>query len=241
MKFQTKFIYSFIALLLFVAVTYQFIGPYSQRSRMPVPEFDRYLPAQIPGWTVENKPIADSPEMLRVVETLLRYDAAFFRVYRKGSQEISIYLAYWLPGKVHPQSIDAHTPDVCWVANGWDMRILPPLPPFLSAAGPVVPKTNHREFTVQGSNLDVLYWHINGLNFRQSQSVDEMYLSKSDYWKRRAQNAWVSLTAGAQEQLFVRVSVNGDMHTFLDDAPMKSALELIGAALNGDLRPHGEI
>jgi hypothetical protein len=217
------------------SVYYQFVGPYARRGQMNVPDFDKYLPKEVSGWGVQDKPIADSPEMLRAVEALLRYDAAVFRVYRKGDLEISVYLAYWLPGKVHPQNIDAHTPDVCWVANGWGMRVLPDRMLISDMPNIGVPFTNYREFTVHGSRLEVLYWHINGVVFRQSNSVDELALPEKQQWERKMKNYWASLTAGTKEQLFVRISVNGKMSAALSADPGLDVLNLIKSALKGEL------
>jgi len=72
-----------------------------------------------PGWTVEYKPIADTPEMKAKVDELLNYDDAVYAVYSKGLQRISVYIAYWTPGKMSQRLVAAHTPDVCWVGAGW--------------------------------------------------------------------------------------------------------------------------
>ncbi len=205
---------------------------------MKAPNLENYLPKEIPGWSVEDKPIADSPEMLKVAKALLRYDAAMFRIYRKNDVEIAIYLAYWLPGKAHPQNVDAHTPDVCWVANGWSMKVMPPLPSFNPESGPAVPLSNRRVFTVPGSKLEVLYWHVNGTEFRTNESVDEMMLPRREIWERQLTNYWNSVTSGSREQLFARMSVNGELSNAIDEEPARHLLLLIRAALSGELSAH---
>lgn len=76
-------------------------------------------PEEVPGWTVQYLPIADTPEMQAKVNELLNYDDAVYAVYTKGTERISIYIAYWMPGKMSERLIAAHTPDVCWVGQGW--------------------------------------------------------------------------------------------------------------------------
>jgi hypothetical protein len=112
------------------------------------------------------------------------------------------------------------------VANGWKMQVLPALPPRM-VEGRNLPLINHRGFTAANSETEVLYWHINGGEFRQSDSVDEMKLSKAEYWKRRAIKEWTTITAGAGAQLFVRVSTNGSIANRLETAPMQAVLTLL--------------
>lgn len=83
---------------------------------------DLLPPAEIvarDGWKVEYLPIADTPEAKAKVEELLNYDDAVFAVYTRGTERVSIYLAYWTPGKMSHRLVASHTPDVCWVGAGW--------------------------------------------------------------------------------------------------------------------------
>lgn len=72
-----------------------------------------------PGWTVEYKPIADTPEMKKAVAELLNYDDAVYAVYSNGTRHLAVYIAYWTPGKMSHRLVAGHTPDVCWVNAGW--------------------------------------------------------------------------------------------------------------------------
>lgn len=76
-------------------------------------------PEDVPGWAVQYLPIADTPEMQAKVNELLNYDDAVYAVYTKGAERVSIYIAYWTPGKMSERLIAGHTPDVCWVGAGW--------------------------------------------------------------------------------------------------------------------------
>lgn len=74
---------------------------------------------EIPGWSMQYLPIADTPEVQAKVNELLNYDDAVYAVYTKGTERVSIYIAYWTPGKMSQRLIAGHTPDVCWVGSGW--------------------------------------------------------------------------------------------------------------------------
>ena len=77
------------------------------------------LPPAPPGWTRKEQPIADSPEMRQKVDELLSYDDGIFYVYTSGPLRLSVYVAYWQPGKMSARLVAGHTPDVCWVGAGW--------------------------------------------------------------------------------------------------------------------------
>jgi hypothetical protein len=114
----------------------------------------------MPGWSVTVSSVADTPELERRTVRILRYDEAVVRTYQKGSHRISIYAAYWLPGKVPFGDVHDHTPDTCWVTNGWvclsrqDSARLP-----APGGNETVPyhgrlfKLNHRE-------EHVAFWHL---------------------------------------------------------------------------------
>ena len=83
--------------------------------------FNELLPRanEPPGWSAAQRPVADTEEMKRAVAELLNFDAGGLVIYTNGDLQISIYAAYWKPGKMSPRLVAGHTPDVCWVLNGW--------------------------------------------------------------------------------------------------------------------------
>ncbi len=213
---------------------FQILGPAAQRKNMSPPELAKLLPEEISGWAVENRPVADSPEMLKTVERVLDYDSAIFRIYKQGGVEISVYAAYWLPAKVPVTQVDAHTPDICWVANGWKMSKRQPLA-SQAVDGLSVPVPNVRDFQVSGQALSVIYWHINGSELRQGDSVWEATLSAAARVKRRIAQFKNIIFSPPDQQLFVRVSSNHDIADQLDSAPVKACLALVADALRGEV------
>ena len=199
---------------------------------MKPPELETLLPKSLPGWTCMDLPIAESPELQRRVEEVLSYDAALFRIYKKGDKELSIYAAYWLPGKVHYQNIDTHTPDICWVKNGWQMEKLAPMDSQL--LGDVeVEIPNRRIFRINSSRVTVLFWHIEGDVVRKSRSRNE---SRISFWERasiRLGNFLSALRDEPQQQLFIRLSSNGNVWEDLEEAPTLAVLEWIAEAKSG--------
>lgn len=78
------------------------------------------IPNDIPGWRVTDMPMAASAEMQNRVEGTLQYDDAMFRLYERQGIQVGVYIAYWHAGKVSISKAGTHTPDTCWVVNGWE-------------------------------------------------------------------------------------------------------------------------
>lgn len=76
------------------------------------------VPAEFVGWRVRDESIATTKEMARAVDELLHYDEALVRMSESGRDVISVYIAYWKPGRFHPRLVATHTPDMCWLSSG---------------------------------------------------------------------------------------------------------------------------
>ncbi|CAM2916592.1 exosortase-associated EpsI family protein [Rariglobus hedericola] len=229
-----KFLLCFLGGGLILATGFQFFGLANQRKNLISPDVSRLIPNSIPGWLVEDKPIAESPEMQRAVSEVLNFDSAVFRVYRRGSDEITVYMAYWLPGKIHPQGVDAHTPDICWPNNGWKMTKLPKLTDQVLESGRSLAVPNNRRFMAGGQDLTVLFWHINGHKIRQSFSVFEEGMGMVERTKRRIYQVWTSVTTPAQQQLFIRISSNRDITQQLNEPPIRACTGLMDRVIGGE-------
>lgn len=77
------------------------------------------VPEKLDGWSVEDHKMSASPESSARISDFLNFDDALFRVFTKGDTFVGLYIAYWTPGKASYRWAGAHTPDTCWVLNGW--------------------------------------------------------------------------------------------------------------------------
>ncbi|NBB78634.1 MAG: exosortase-associated EpsI family protein, partial [Verrucomicrobia bacterium] len=77
------------------------------------------IPETLNGWRVRDLDMAESPESSARISEFLNFDDALFRVFERGDTFIGLYIAYWTPGKASYRWAGAHTPDTCWVQNGW--------------------------------------------------------------------------------------------------------------------------
>lgn len=223
----------FAFFILAVAIISQFVGKVEQRERMIAPDLGKLLPKSIPGWTIEDKKVAETPEMQEALNQILNYDSAIFRIYKQGDTDIAIYVSYWLPGKVPENAIDAHTPDICWVHSGWEMKKMAALPDQ-HVRGIEVPIANVREFSAAGQSLHVVYWHISTGKLRTNKSVLESSLTLKERTMRRAAQVIDSTMSPPGQQIFIRVSTNKGIYDELRSEPLQACLDLVARSLSGE-------
>jgi hypothetical protein len=118
------------------------------------------LPSAPAGWTRTLRPIADTPEMQKAVGEILNFDDGVFVDYTRGADRLSVYIAYWTPGKMSHRLVAGHTPDVCWVGAGWVCTERSTASPQVS--GLLLHPAETRTFTAQGTTEYVWFWHLVG-------------------------------------------------------------------------------
>lgn len=120
------------------------------------------LPEPQEGWTMIERPIADSPEMRRAVGEILNFDDAVFVDYTSsGGDRLSVYVAYWQTGKMTTKDVARHTPDVCWINNGWK-RVSASQITTWGSSEMSIPAGESRVFSIGGTEEQVVFWHIVG-------------------------------------------------------------------------------
>lgn len=188
--------------------------------------FTELLPRanDLPEWFAAQRPVADTEEMKRAVAELLNYDAGGFVTYTKGDLQISIYAAYWKPGKMSPRLVAGHTPDICWIGNGWVCQSAGIADLKVSNQQRLRVKTRVFAATV-GVPQHVMFCHVVGGLPR-------------DYGQFGAP-AWYAFLSEVrsgglklrEEQLFFRISSNHPFETFSDAAPVGHFLSRLGPFL----------
>jgi len=148
-----------LAFLLVSAFVLQVL-PYPEtpvvRRDLPLPA---YLPSDVAGWHGEDRPLAGTEALADAVKSTLDYDEAILRCYRKGSQEFTVYIAYWQPGKTASRDVAFHIPDKCWVSVGWK-RAAADYDFRRALDGRPLAPAQYREFEQAGELQHVIYWHI---------------------------------------------------------------------------------
>jgi len=198
-----------------VLVTAVALGLFAAIRPLPAPTLTTpladLLPREISGWAVTDQPIADTEEMKKAVGELLNYDDAIFRTYSQGPVTLSVYIAYWKPGKMSPRLIATHSPDVCWVGAGWKCTardfayLVPSIKSLASSAqqlGPSLPLAQAGTYELKGNVQHVLFWHIhNGkiVNYATGKQPPP-WAPLADLWREGLNQRG--------EQSFIRISSN---------------------------------
>ena len=200
-------------------------------SLIPAPKSTLDLPLnelitkEIPGWIVKDLDLASSEEGSDRVASFLNLDDSLFRIYSYGLTHVSLYIAYWTPGKVSYRWAGAHTPDTCWVANGWKRLDRKYAIPF--KCGSYQLKNAEFGTYVKGKKEEnVYFWHLIGgkpYTYEQKE-IPNIFGSIIDI-----QRFGLDLR---QEQFFIRLSSNKKID-YLNK--LKGFNEIIGSLLEINL------
>jgi hypothetical protein len=148
-----------LSLLLLAAIGLVFCGQTITAEPTFTGKLVDILPPAPIGWKRTQRSIAETQEMQKAVGELLNYDDGVFYEYTSGNLRLSVYIAYWTPGKMSSRLVAGHTPDVCWVNAGWQCTEKDELV-GRSVDGRLLPTVQTRTFTVNGSNEYVWFWHL---------------------------------------------------------------------------------
>ena len=202
------------------------VGQREAPAGVSIEVFNELLPRahELPGWSASQRPVAATEEMKQAVAELLNYDAGCFVTYTNGDLEISIYVAYWKPGKMSPRLVATHTPDVCWVGNGWVCQSAGIAD--LEVANGQRLRVKTRVFAAPvGSPQHVMFCHLVGGLPR-----DYGKFGVPPWYAFLSELRWGGLNL-REEQLFFRISSNHPFETFSDAAPVTLFLSRLGPFL----------
>ena len=211
-----------LLVLLFVATVLQIIA--SNQRPAPLKDFTLadMIPKRLPNWDADDLPLANTEELRNAVAKTLNFDEYISRIYRQGSVTVTIYAAYWQHDKVPPRSVGVHTPDTCWVQNGWfciqrDNAI--------SLKAPVEGSLKPVEFgiyTLRETTQYVYFWHLVG---GKSYSYNQEGLHSIT---APLQDMFTFGLNQRREQLFVRIASSVPFEQIWQDPGIKLLLESLG-------------
>lgn len=192
-----------LTLLLTIVFTFAnfFIAPPPPRISDPLAMI---IPKEIEGWTVKDIPLAETEEMRKKVDEILRFDDYVSRQFTRLSDkaEIIVYIAYWKPKSASVMEVNTHNPDICWTANGWEKL---PVENKMTTLNEV--KTGqYRKFIKSGITTEVIFWHIVG---------NQVYVNEGVISKRYKMDSLVApLKLGTNirnDQIFIRISSSSNI------------------------------
>ena len=185
------------------------------------------VPENLSGWSVQDYDMAESPESSARISDFLNFDDALFRVFQKGDTFVGLYIAYWTPGKASYRWAGAHTPDTCWVLNGWT-RLEREYAVPLTCNGYQFKPAEFGIYAKDGEPQNVYFWHlVGGVPFCYSQKGTHNIFGALLDIKKYGINL-------RQEQFFIRLSSNKSIEE-LESTPqfqeIAAALHRIGLTM----------
>jgi hypothetical protein len=190
-------------LLLLAAAAFQVMSRPPEAARMHLARAGKLsdlLPANLGVGTTKDEPIAATDEMKKAVGELLNYDDAVFRIYQMSGYRISVYAAWWAPGKMSPRLVAGHTPDVCWPEAGWERDRKDEAIEGASSLPRSFLEGERRVFRLHGKPEYVVFWHKVGGELRSyGNGYAPPWWAFLDEMRRDGLNL-------RKEQFFVRVS-----------------------------------
>ena len=187
--------------------------------RQPLVE---WMPEPVLGWIHLDLPIATTLSGIKAVSEQLDYTDAVFRVYKRGDQEIKVYVAYWLPAGRDPRLIAVHSPDICWDSGGWrrvgDKRYRT----LIGFNGARLINGHDRTFFHYDQREDVVFWHFIG---GERSPYLEANQSGSNWWT--FEEIFRNPFTPRYEQFFVRISTNGDLDNVAGESMMRRIVDAL--------------
>lgn len=180
------------------------------------------LPEELQGWSIRDLDMAESPESSARISDFLNFDDALFRVFERGDTFIGLYIAYWTPGKASYRWAGAHTPDTCWVLNGWTCDDREYSVPFSHEDTRFQP-AEFGIYSKDGSAQNVYFWHLVGgeaFGYEQ-QGTPNIFAALIDI-----QEHGLNLR---EEQFFIRLSSNQPLDELKQMAGFDAILDGLAA------------
>lgn len=178
------------------------------------------LPETLTGWQIVDHDMAESPEASARISDFLNFDDAIFRTYRRGDTYIGVYVAYWKPGKASYRWAGSHTPDTCWVINGWTRSERQYSVPF-EQAGKKFEPAEFGIYEKDGVAQNVYFWHLIG--------------GKANSYKQKGHGYYLNALRDIQkhglnqrkEQFFIRLSANKDLEELEKQPDFEKLMEAL--------------
>ena len=165
------------------------------------------IPSKIEGLEFESLSIAESKVRKALIESDLRYDDVFYGKYMNDDFEVRIYVSFWKPGKSPYDLAGYHSPDVCWLSQGWVRE---------DREYAVEKKLGHMSlkpvecgvYSMDGSQTEVMFWHLIGgkPNRYKNTGFDTSFAARFDRMLNMFRDAKTLGIGNPSEQLFIRIS-----------------------------------
>lgn len=230
---RVSFIFLFLALLFIPLV--QLIKPsYENVDSLPLPNMDAFAPPVVENWTVEDIPLGNTEAVSESALKTLKLDSFVQRSYKRAGKDITVYIAYWKPGTMDTRLVASHTPDRCWVENGWSCEESRNGAAMDMNGLDIVP-VQYRRFKMKGHSQTVYYWlMVNGQRYQFGDRLNT-YPNPLDFFR----DFFKEVLRGRPEHYFVRISSNMSAEELADEPlfiQIIKSLEPVGISSSNSIR-----
>ncbi len=215
-------IFIIVAAVFLLAVAMQAYPVFVTSEVTKTDKLDNLISENIPGWRSQDLPLAETEEARNTVERRLDFDDYISRIYRSGETEVGVYIAYWEPGKTAVRMVGVHTPDTCWVQNGWTCTDRE------SGVSKEIGDTSLKPgefgtYQIRDHVAHVLFWHLVGdrVHGYEQQGMHNIFAPLHDIVNFGLNQR--------QEQYFIRVSSNRPFSEIWDDPGFAQLMQDIAA------------
>lgn len=239
--FLMKNVVAFIVLAVSLAGLYFAINPRPlDDGRTRTADSDklkRAVSGRIGSMTGVDRPLGDTEEVDRASEKILMVTEFLHREYTLGNgTKFTLYISYWEPGREDVYKASTHTPDRCWVKNGWkNLEEKKRSDYVVTVDGKSLMPAYYREYSIDAGfdsyRRNVLFWFVvDGARY-DYKSSDNYNPNIAVYLK----NLISSVTAKSPEMFFIRIDSADPIEALERDPDFrKLLLELGELALFGN-------
>lgn len=196
----------------------------------PEKHLEAAIPMDFDGLKGRDIPLGATEEVMRATEKILAVNEFLNREYTMpDGRRFSVYISYWAPKKEPVRVASTHTPDRCWVRNGWkndDSK--KKQHEVLNVAGKNLMPAYYREYTVE--NMEKIYrryvwfWFVVDGKRYDYKTSDNYAPNPIMYVKNMVEDA----LQGSPEMYFVRIDSDIPLAELFKAKEFKSALEKLG-------------
>lgn len=196
------------------------------------------IPVAVGNWTSTDNQLGDTEEVQRAAEKVLNLSDYVNRSYKNGDTEFTVYIAYWKPDTMEIHRASSHSPDRCWVANGWK-NIAEKKTKFdsLDIDGEKLFGGYSRAYKISTDRGDVerfvWYWHIvDGKPYGYGK-MDNFTPTISNWLK----GVFSRVLEGMPEQYFIRIDSSTPLETLKTDEGFKTVMKSVGKLILDEKTP----
>ena len=189
------------------------------------------IPAEIGSTVSKDIPLAQTEEVLRATENLLALSDFLNREYTlPDGRTFTVYVAYWEPNKTTIINASSHTPDRCWVSNGWESskehRINGK---EIEIDGKKLMPAYSREYSIKANatktfKRKVWFWFVTDGMAYDYKTEDNRFPNPFIWLKNTISESLM----GYPEMYFIRVDSQYDLDELLKNKDFKAIMDKLG-------------